>query len=92
MTSDQLQKMRSVRSNPDAQLFLLSWTLTQQAQDILKGISIKSLANTAYPSLFTQVPPACSANTYPNILFIDNWVDANVTALALAINGIAVPF
>jgi hypothetical protein len=29
MTSDQLQKMRTERTTPDSQLFLLSWTLTQ---------------------------------------------------------------
>lgn len=88
MTSDQLSKLRSVRTNPNAQLFLLSWTLTQSAKDIILGTSIKDLANEAYPSIFEQLPAACSAQTYPNILYIDNWVNANVTALALAINSI----
>lgn len=89
MTTDQLNKLRQVRVDPDSQLFLLSWTLTQDAKDVIVGPSIIELAKTANPTIFTLLPPAVSSETYPNILYIDNFADSNVTALAIAINTIA---
>lgn len=91
MTQDQLDKMRAVRPNPNGQLFLLSWTLTQDAGDIVGGTSILDLAREANPAMFTALPPACNANTFPNILYIDNFAESNVTALAMAINDMAQP-
>lgn len=86
MSSDQLQKMRTVRTSPDAQEFLLSWTLTQDAADAVTGYpTILDLAAEAMQSLYTDVFPACSNTTYPNIIFLDGWNTSDPTALALAI-------
>ncbi|KAI0342816.1 PLC-like phosphodiesterase [Trametopsis cervina] len=86
MITDQLNKMRTVRTSQDSQLFLLSWTLTQDAGDIVSGDTILDLANKADPTLYSQLLPACSTTTYPNILYIDNFNDSNPTALAISIS------
>lgn len=88
MSNDQLGKMRTVRTSPDAQSLLLSWTLTQAAGDIVGGISILDLANMANSAIFTELPPAISKTTYPNILFIDNFDSSDITALAMAVNDL----
>jgi hypothetical protein len=91
MTSDQLQKMKSQRPNADAGYFLLSWTLTQNAEQAAGlGSSILDLANSAYPSLFSQVINSCSKSTFPNVLYVDG-IRGNreVAALAMAINSLA---
>ena len=88
MSKDQLGKMRTQRTSPDAQTFLLSWTLTQAASDIIGGISILDLANMANPAIFTELPPALSKATYPNILYVDNFNSSDITALAMAVNDI----
>lgn len=88
MSKDQLDKMREQRTSPDAQTFLLSWTLTQAAGDIVGGTSIIDLANAANPAIFTDLPPAISRSTYPNILYIDNFNQSDITALAMAVNDI----
>ncbi|GJE88633.1 PLC-like phosphodiesterase [Phanerochaete sordida] len=90
MVADQLDKMRAVRGGaPDAQLFLLSWTLTQAAQDIVTDGRILSLAAKANPAIFRELPSAVDAKTYPNILYIDDFSHSDITALAMAINDIA---
>lgn len=88
MVEDQLDKMRAVRTSPDAQLFLLSWTLTQAAQDIVTDGKILSLAAKANPAIFRYLLPAVNAQTFPNILYIDDFSHSDITALAMAINDI----
>lgn len=90
MSADQLSKMRVQRTGPDASYFLLSWTLTQdgtQASTCVLGTaaSILDLANEANPALFRDLLPACSARTYPNILYIDAVHGSDAAALALAV-------
>lgn len=87
--SDQLDKMRSVRPSPDSQLFLLSWTLTQHPKDIVTDGCILDLSAVANPAIFRLLPAACTADTFPNILYIDNFSKSDVTALAMAINDMA---
>ena len=93
MTTDQLAKMQAQRSSADAPLFLLSWTLTQstsQAATCGTGLaeSILSLAGQANSVLAEELLPACNANCFPNILYIDN-INASVDAagIAMTING-----
>lgn len=94
MTSDQLLKMGTQRTTPDSQLFLLSWTLTQnttQASTCEFGTasSIRDLANIANPSLYDMLLPHCNNECYPNILYIDNVQNSNIAALAMAVNSIS---
>lgn len=88
LSSDQLTKMKNVRTSPDSQLFLLSWTLTQQIEDIIDpaGASIIGLAAKAKSSLWSSVFGACTSSSYPNVIFIDDFDTADATALAMAIN------
>ncbi|KAF9815981.1 hypothetical protein IEO21_04308 [Rhodonia placenta] len=87
MSRDQLQKMREVRTDPDAQWFLLSWTLTLNAASAVTGVpTILELAQKAAASLYTDVYSACTPATYPNILYLDAWQSSDPTALAMAIN------
>lgn len=88
MQSEQMQQLRSVRSSPDGQPFLLSWTLTQAAIDIGDGESILDLAGEANPTIYSQLLPAISAQTFPNILYIDDFADSSITALAVYINSL----
>ncbi|KAI0766796.1 PLC-like phosphodiesterase [Irpex lacteus] len=89
MINDQLDKMRKVRSSPDSQLFLLSWTLTQQVDNIVAAQSILRLANKAGPAIFGRLLQACSPQMYPNILYLDNLTTSDYTALAMAINDMS---
>ena len=88
MENDQLTKMAAQRGTPDQSYFLLSWTLTQSTADVLGfGSSILDLANKADAALYTDLPPKLSTNTYPNILFIDNFQnDGQIVNLAMNIN------
>lgn len=86
MKNDQLAKLQQHRPNPDASFFLLSWTLTQQGLGAISGPSILSLANGANPAIYSTLLPACTQQTYPNILYIDGIDSANITALAMAVN------
>ncbi|KAJ7743445.1 PLC-like phosphodiesterase [Mycena maculata] len=88
MESDQLAKLAAQRATPTQTYFLLSWTLTQDTLEVLGlGDSILDLANQADPALYTALPPALSTNTYPNILFIDNFQnDGKIVNLAMTIN------
>lgn len=95
MQTDQLGKLAAQRPNPDASYFLLSWTLTQdstQAATCALGTadSILTLAATANPSLYSALLPACSAQTYPNILYMDGVYGSDATALALAVTSKAI--
>ncbi|HEX4965698.1 MAG TPA: hypothetical protein VF173_33110, partial [Thermoanaerobaculia bacterium] len=74
MQNDQRTKLQAQRPNPDANYFLLSWTLTQVGDEpvgCLSGSapSVLDLAAQAYPSLYQQVLPASNGQTYPNILY-----------------------
>ncbi|KAF8170736.1 PLC-like phosphodiesterase [Mycena galopus ATCC 62051] len=88
MESDQLAKMAAQRTTPTSSYFLLSWTLTQDTLEVLGlGDSILTLANEADSALYTALPPKLSANTYPNILYIDNFQnDGKIVGLAMTIN------
>ncbi|QAU23681.1 hypothetical protein EO087_06520 [Dyella sp. M7H15-1] len=93
MISDQLSKMVTQRSNPEASYFVLSWTLTQDGgQAIFCEIgadSILKLANKANAQLAAQLLPACSAQTFPNIIYIDNLTsNLDVVSLAMQINNL----
>lgn len=90
MANDQLSKLRTNRPNPNATPFLLSWTLTQDATEAATcelgtASSILDLAAIADPQIFVQLLPACSAQTFPNVLLTDN-VPAGIAALAMAVN------
>lgn len=87
MMSDQLTKMRSIRTSPTSQLFLLSWTLTQDAGDIITDESIIDLANKANAALDSNLSPAYTSTTYPNIIYIDNFSSTDATELAMTINS-----
>lgn len=87
MQQDQLSKLAAQRPNPDAGYFLLSWTLTQSSSDAVVGPSILDLANTANAAL-PNILPACSAQTYPNIILVDNVTDGiGIASLAMAVNS-----
>jgi hypothetical protein len=94
MVSDQLAKMAAQRPNPQASYFLLSWTLTQSSDEAVfcsTGLadSILTLANEANAQLSAQLLPACSAQTFPNIIYIDNLTSGvDVVSLAMQINNL----
>lgn len=105
MAADQLTKLANCRKNPDEPIFLLSWTLTESVIDTIWGSvpipgdlnSILELAGTAYQPLF-ETFSNFTAQTYPNVLYVDLFgtfdqdatsPSTEITALALAINGIA---
>jgi hypothetical protein len=87
MESDQLNKMQLHRSSPDGDYFLLSWTLTQSSwQATTCSTSILDLANQAKGPLYGMVVPACSAKTFPNILYADDISISAISNLAMTIN------
>jgi hypothetical protein len=87
MEQDQLSKLAAQRPNPNAGYFLLSWTLTQSSSDAVAGPSILDLANTANSAL-PNILPACSAQTYPNIILIDNVTSGTgIANLAMEVNS-----
>jgi hypothetical protein len=91
MIGDQLAKLKAQRTDPDSGLFLLSWTLTQQAGTSLGivGKSIIDLAQQVFPRLFNSnsLWDAMSPRTYPNFIMIDAWPqDMRLTAFVVAIN------
>ena len=93
MISDQFSKMQVQRPNPDSVFFLLSWTLTQDSLQAAacpltggSSTSILDLANTADAQL-SQILPACTSQSYPNVIYIDNIQSSlDVAALAMQIN------
>jgi hypothetical protein len=95
MENDQLNKLKTNRPNPDANYFLLSWTLTQnqtQATTCSLGtaFSVLDLAAIANPALPGALLPACSMETYPNIILIDQVDSFDVTTVAMAVNSKAI--
>ena len=94
MSADQLSKMHAQRPSPDSEMFLLSWTLTQNDGDIVGTFfrSILDLAGYAYRDLYYSVWPSLSSYTYPNIITTDAVTsDGGVAALAMAVNNYLVP-
>jgi hypothetical protein len=93
MTSDQLAKMAAQRPNPGASYFLLSWTLTQDSDEAVfcevGADSILTLANEANAALTSTLMPACSAQTFPNIVYVDNLTSSlDVVSLVMQINNL----
>lgn len=86
MINDQIGKMNQHRPNENTPPFLLSWTLTQSATDVITDNSILDLAAEAYPYLFYSLASAVSPRTFPNIIYIDNVADPAVAGLAIAID------
>jgi len=74
MMADQLSKMKEQRAN--GTYFLLSWTLTQSAVNTvscpLLSDSIIDMAGPARKALYTDLLPAVSGNTYPQMIQIDD--------------------
>jgi hypothetical protein len=96
MATDQLTKLRQIRAEPNSRPFLLSWTLTQsgyQATNCFSGLtaSIRELASVANPQVYLQLPGACTPQSYPNIIYLDDVQDASPAALALAVATQALP-
>lgn len=90
MVNDQIQKMLSVRTSPNSQPFLLSWTLTQPDNaGAIFGPSIRQLAARANPALYYRLLPACTPSSYPNVLYIDAVTTSNIAVLAMVINNLA---
>ena len=95
MMDDQIRKMKDQRPHPNANYFLLSWTLTQSSSQATfcyldDEDSILTLANKAN-SVSQQVLNHCTPQTYPNIFFIDNIANTDVTDLSMQINLQAAP-
>lgn len=86
MPSNQMSLLIWKKSNPDSQLFLLSWTMTQQVTDMAKTTSILDLAAEANDALWLDIWPGTNKNQYPNIIYIDRFESSAVTALAIAFN------
>ncbi|AOM41867.1 hypothetical protein [Xenorhabdus hominickii] len=88
MSDDQIAKMNKYSKN---KYFLLSWTLTQNSLQsagcplpLVK--SIKEMAEYANQHLSTFPYRVIDSSSYPNIIHVDNVLDTNITAFALAIN------
>lgn len=92
MVSDQLSKMQAERPTPNAPLFLLSWTLTQSATQVVTcGLnecdSILEMAKKANAVLDEKLLSACSQNCFPNIIYVDGINSAlNLPGIAMKIN------
>lgn len=92
MATDQLGKLQAQRPDPLASYFLLSWTLTQrvlQAGLCATGLapSLLSLGAQANAQLRQRLIPACTAQTFPNIIYVDALAASpDITALAMDIN------
>lgn len=73
MRSDQLSRLRNYGGLGKDYLFLLSWTLTQQVDDILRGRSIETLATVfANPALQGALDEVRQqAYPRPNIVYVD---------------------
>jgi hypothetical protein len=78
MESDQLRKLkdnRNVVADAGARkdgFHLLSWTLTQQAEDVLNfDKAIMNLAASVYDDLFDKAFNAFTPESFPNVLYVD---------------------
>ncbi|KAF4437662.1 Variant-surface-glycoprotein phospholipase C [Fusarium austroafricanum] len=98
MVEDQLSKMKGHMAANDKRLFLLSWTLTQQAPawngnlvDFVKKVDnslvpIKKMADTCNKELFTRLLPEVGAKSFPNVVYIDYLDNRDYLSLVMAIN------
>ena len=86
MFADQINKMRSTLSKNRSNLFLLSWTLTQQGTGTLSGPSIRQLADMANAELPDAVRNCVSSDYFPNIIMIDNVRGSMCADLCMEIN------
>ncbi|KAF4414759.1 variant-surface-glyco phospholipase c [Fusarium acutatum] len=98
MANDQIKKMKGHMPTKDKQLFLLSWTLTQQAPSwngnlvdfatkvvaFLKPIRV--LAYTCNKELVTRLLPVVNNTSFPNVIYIDYVDNSDYTALVVAVN------
>ncbi len=75
MKDDQFKKLKENGNNRNT-LFLLSWTLTQQWNDILIGPSILSLAEKANSHMDDITDKVSKCHIFPNIVYIDK-IDSN---------------
>ncbi|OCK83889.1 PLC-like phosphodiesterase [Lepidopterella palustris CBS 459.81] len=78
MEADQLQKLaanRNIVADPGSRkdvFHLLSWTLTQQPEDVLNpDRAILNLAVTVYDDLFSTAYNAFTPESFPNVLYMD---------------------
>lgn len=78
MESDQLSKLKSNRnlvSDPAQRkdkFHIFSWTLTQQADDVLNpDRAIMNLAVSVYDDLFNNAYNAFTPQSFPNVLYMD---------------------
>ncbi|KAF2814969.1 PLC-like phosphodiesterase [Mytilinidion resinicola] len=78
MEADQLQKVkdnRNIVADDGARkdtFHLLSWTLTQQAEDVLNfDKAIMNLAVSVYDDLFDKAYNAFTPESFPNVLYMD---------------------
>jgi hypothetical protein len=94
MITDQLTKLNSQKPTPLASYFLLSWTLTQntlQAATCQTGLanSIKTNAVAANNRLDSRLIPVCTAQCFPNIVYVDNITDTpDLVSIAMEINNL----
>ncbi len=86
MISDQIGKMRQQRPSPDSPCFLLSWTLTQQGAQVIRGPSILEMAQEANAKLYESLLPACTPSCFPNVIYVDNITSPGIADLAMAVN------
>jgi len=87
MVKEQLQLMGINRTSPDEPLFLLSWLYRHPLK---VDHSVLKLSEKTLPRLYTDLVPKCSKLTFPNILQLDGLDSSDITALAMAINDIAI--
>ena len=92
MMDDQIRKMQTMRPNPDASYFLLSWTLTQSDSEAatcnipkVGGDSILTLANRANAACL-EILNHVTPQVYPNIFYVDNITDTRFADIAMEIN------
>ncbi|KAF2687063.1 PLC-like phosphodiesterase [Lentithecium fluviatile CBS 122367] len=78
MQADQLSKLKSERnlvadaSKRKDKFHIFSWTLTQQAEDVLNPENaIMNLAVGVYDNLFVEAFNAFTPESFPNVLYID---------------------
>ncbi|KAF2799396.1 PLC-like phosphodiesterase [Melanomma pulvis-pyrius CBS 109.77] len=85
--SDQLNKMANWRTiDPSQNVFLLSWTETENGIDNVFGNGIEANAYEINQRLFGNVAPVLSANNRPNII-MEDWVQTNeMVSFSMAIN------
>ncbi|KAM0204730.1 hypothetical protein ACHAQD_000516 [Fusarium lateritium] len=98
MVNDQIEKMKGHMSAKEKRLFLLSWTLTQQAPnwdgDVMNFVKIaprslkpiKHLAYSCNKELFTRLLPEVGDKSFPNVVYIDYLDSQDYVALVVAIN------